>query len=94
MQIRQSMVINLINTLSGKLNRLMDALITVVTPVDGTQSKSLGGYLQHLPAELSTHYIYDILPNGNKVANGEVMSLGFKLLALSKEAPLVAMYNM
>ena len=86
--------VNLINILSGKLKGLVDALITVVTPVDGTQSKSLGGYLQSLPAELSTHYMYDTLPNGNKVANGEVMSLGFKLLALSKEAPLVAMYNM
>lgn len=66
----------------------------MVTPVDGTVSKSLGGYIQSMPADLSTHYAYDTLPNGNRVVNGEVMSLGFKLLAMSKEAPLVAMYNM
>ncbi len=86
--------ISLINILSGKLEGLVDALITVVTPVDGTEAKSLGGYIQSLPADLSTHYAYDTLANGNRVVNGEVMSLGFKLLAISKEAPLVTMYNM
>ena len=86
--------ISLINILSGKLDGVVDTLITAVTPVDGTRSNNLGGYIQNLPADLSTHYAYDTLPSGNKVANGEVMSLGFKFLALSKEAPLVAMYNM
>ncbi len=86
--------ISLINILSGKLDGVVDALVTVVTPVDGTVTQKLGGYIQNLPADLSTHYAYDTLANGNKVANGEVMSLGFKLLALSKEAPLVTMYNM
>lgn len=86
--------IGLINVLSGRLKGLVDALINIVTPVDGTQSAKLGGYIQQLPGDLSTHYAFDTLPNGNKVVNGEVMSLGFKFLALSKEAPLVAMYNM
>jgi poly(3-hydroxyalkanoate) synthetase len=86
--------ISLINILSGKLDGVVDALITGVTPVDGTKSNSLGGFIQSMPADLGTHYAYDTLPNGSKVVNGDVMSLGFKFLALSKEAPVVAMYNM
>jgi poly(3-hydroxyalkanoate) synthetase len=86
--------VSLLNMLSGQLKGLVDTLITVVTPVDGTQSKTMGNYVRSLPADLSTHYAYDTLPNGNRVVNGQVMSLGFKFLALSKEAPLVAMYNM
>lgn len=86
--------ISLMNILSGKYAGVVDALITTVTPVDGTKSSSLGGFIRGMPGELSTHYAYDTLPNGNRVVNGDVMSLGFKLLALNKEAPLVTMYNM
>ena len=34
--------------LSGKLDGLVDALITCVAPMDGTKSKSLAEYMQHL----------------------------------------------
>ena len=86
--------IALMNVLSGKYGKNVDALITTVTPLDGTRSQRLGGFIQGMPADLSTNYAYDTLPNGNRVVNGDVMSLGFKFLALAKEAPLVTMYNM
>jgi len=85
--------ISLINILSGKLQGVVDALITGVTPVDGTKSASLGGFLGVMPSDMGMDYAYEALPNGNKVVNGDVMSLGMKLLAISKEAPLVAMYS-
>jgi poly(3-hydroxyalkanoate) synthetase len=84
----------LMNILSGKYKSVVDALITTVTPLDGTRSKRLGGFIQGLPGDLSTHFAYDTLPNRNLVVNGDVMSLGVKLLALKKEAPMVTMYNM
>jgi hypothetical protein len=86
--------ISLMNVLSGKYAGVVDALITTVTPIDGTRSSSLGGFIRGMPGELSTQFAYDTLPNGNRVVNGDVMSLGFKLLALNKEAPLASMYNM
>ncbi|MFO1371092.1 MAG: metal transporter [Candidatus Competibacteraceae bacterium] len=85
--------ISLINVLSGKLQGVVDALITGVTPVDGTQSKSLGNFMGGMPSSMGMDYAYETLNNGNKVVNGDVMSLGMKLLAISKEAPVVAMYN-
>ncbi len=85
--------ISLINVLSGKLQGVVDALITGVTPVDGTKSASLGEYMSGMPSGVGMEYAYETLSNGNRVVNGDVMSLGMKLLAISKEAPLVAMYN-
>jgi len=91
--------ISLINVLSGKLQGVVDALITGVTPVDGTKSMdgtkstSLGDYVGGMPSGVGMEYAYETLSSGNKVVNGDVMSLGMKLLAISKEAPLVAMYS-
>lgn len=86
--------ISLINVLSGKLDGVVDTLITGVAPIDGTRANKLGGFIKGMPADLGTDFAYDTLPNGNKVVNGDVMSLGMKLLAISKEAPLVVMYNL
>ena len=41
--------IALLDILSGELDGLVDALITCVAPMDGTRSKSLVEYMEHLP---------------------------------------------
>lgn len=40
----------LLNILTGQLDALVDALVTCVAPMDGTRSKALIEYLEHLPA--------------------------------------------
>ncbi len=74
----------LMNILSGKLTEVCDTLITNVTPIDGTYSDAINGMPQ-------THsdFITTTLPNGNKVANGYMLSLGMKFVAIDRETPLV-----
>jgi poly(3-hydroxyalkanoate) synthetase len=84
----------LINILSGVLDGLVDTLITCVSPIDGTRSKSLVEYLNHLPEgfrELA--YAEKTLPNGNKVVDGKIMSWVFKLKSMERENPLVTYYR-
>jgi hypothetical protein len=76
--------ISLMNILSGKLDGVCDALITNVTPVDGTMSEAICG----MP-NMHHDFITTTLPNGNKVANGFLLSLGMRLVAIDRETPLV-----
>jgi hypothetical protein len=76
--------ISLMNILSGKLQGVCDALITNVTPIDGTFSEAICG----MP-NMHHDFITTMLPSGNKVANGYLLSLGMRLVAIDRETPLV-----
>jgi hypothetical protein len=76
--------ISLMNVLSGKLTDVCDTLITNVCPVDGTYSEAISG----MPT-MSHDFITTELPNGNKVANGYMLSLGMRFVAIDRETPLV-----
>ena len=76
--------ISLMNILSGKMQGVCDALITNVTPVDGTYSDAISG----MP-NMHHDFITTTLPNGNKVANGYLLSLGMRMVAIDRETPLV-----
>jgi hypothetical protein len=76
--------ISLMNILSGKLQGVCDALITNVTPIDGTYSEAICG----MP-NMHHDFITTTLPSGNKVANGYLLSLGMRMVAIDRETPLV-----
>jgi len=76
--------ISLMNILSGKLVDVCDTLISNVTPVDGTYSDAISG----MPS-MHHDFITTQLPNGNKVANGYLLSLGMRFVAIDRETPLV-----
>jgi hypothetical protein len=79
------------NILSGKLDGLVDTLITCVAPMDGTRSKGLGEFLRQLPDQFNDLvYGGKTLANGNKVANGELMGWVYKLKSMDDSGPLVA----
>jgi hypothetical protein len=65
-----------------------------VTPIDGTRSKSLVEYLEHIPERFrDMGYATKNLPNGNKVVDGKVMSWVYKLKSMDREAPLFTLYR-
>jgi hypothetical protein len=76
--------ISLMNVLSGKLTDVCDTLITNVAPIDGTYSEAISGmpYIHH-------DFLTTTLPNGNQVANGYMLSLGMRFVAIEREAPLI-----
>ena len=74
----------LMNILSGKLQDVCDALITNVTPIDGTYSEAICG----MP-NMHHDFITTTLPSGKKVANGYLLSLGMRMVAIDRETPLV-----
>ena len=74
----------LMNLLSGKLTDVCDTLITNVAPIDGTYSEAICGMPQ-----MHHDFITTTLPNGNKVANGYLLSLGMRFVAIDRETPLV-----
>ena len=76
--------IALMNILSGKLTEVCDSLITNVAPIDGTFSEAISG----MPT-MHHDFITTTLPNGNKVANGYLLSLGMRFVAIDRETPLV-----
>ncbi|MCP4579911.1 MAG: metal transporter [Deltaproteobacteria bacterium] len=86
--------ISVVNLLSGELDGLVDALITCVAPIDGTRSKSLVEYLNHLPPRFrDLGYAVKTLPNGNRVVDGTVMSWVYKLKSMEREAPLFCLHR-
>lgn len=86
--------VSLCNVLSGELDGLVDALITCVTPIDGTRSKGLFHFLREMPKRFhDLDHCAKVLPNGNKVVDGAVMSWVYKLKSIEKEGPLVAFYR-
>jgi hypothetical protein len=84
----------LLDILSGELDGLVDALITCVAPMDGTRSKSLKEYMEHLPPRFrDLAYAVKTLPNGNSVVDGKEMSWVYKLKSMREEAPLARLYE-
>ncbi|UCD31483.1 MAG: metal transporter [Desulfobacterales bacterium] len=82
------------NLLSGALDGLVDALITCVSPIDGTRSEGLSGFLNSLPQRFNDlAYGTKTLANGNKVADGKLMGWIYKLKSIEDEAPIVAFYR-
>jgi hypothetical protein len=80
--------------LSGELDGLVDALITCVSPMDGTKSLSLVEYLEHLPDRFrDLGYAVKTLENGNQVVDGKVMSWVYKLKSMEREAPIFSFYR-
>jgi len=79
------------NILSGRLEGLVDALITCVSPMDGTRSRGLKSFLSDLPNRFNDlAYGTRTLSNGNKVADGNLMGWVYKLKSIESEAPVVA----
>jgi hypothetical protein len=74
----------LMNILSGKLTDVCDTLITNVAPIDGTYSDAISGMPQ-----MHHDFITTTLPSGNDVANGYLLSLGMRFVAIDRETPLV-----
>ena len=84
----------MLDLLSGELDGLVDALITCVAPMDGTRSVALVEYLQHLPPRFrDLGYASRMLPNGNLVVDGKVMSWVYKLKSIESEAPVFTFYR-
>jgi hypothetical protein len=80
--------------LSGELDGLVDAIITCVAPMDGSRSKSLTEYINHLPSRFrELGYATKTLPSGHRVVDGKVMSWVFKLKSLESENPFSAFYR-
>jgi len=74
----------LMNALSGTLTDVSDTIITNVAPIDGTHSDAISG-MPNMHHDFITH----TLSNGAKVANGYMLSLGMRFVAIDREAPLV-----
>ncbi|WP_373498842.1 metal transporter [Desulfococcus sp.] len=77
--------------LSGELDGVVDALITCVSPMDGTRSRGFKEFFGMLPDRFNElMYGTKTLPNGNKVADGTLMGWVYKLKSIEAEFPLVA----
>ena len=62
--------------------------------MDGTRSKALIEYLEHLPPRFrDLGYAVKILSNGNRIVDGKVMSWVYKLKSMENEAPLHNFYR-
>lgn len=86
--------VSLLNLLSGELDGLVDALITCVAPMDGTESQALVEYLEHIPLRFrDLGYALKILPSGNEVVDGKVMSWVYKLKSMDRESPMFTFYR-
>jgi hypothetical protein len=86
--------VSICSLLTGELDNLVDALIVCVAPMDGTRSKALIEYLEHLPPRFrDLGYAVKILPNGNRIVDGKVMSWVYKLKSMESEAPLHNFYR-
>lgn len=82
------------NILSGKLDGLVDALITCVAPMDGTRSLGLGQFLRDLPKRFNDlAFGKKTLANGNQVADGDLMGWVYKLKGIDQQGPLIAFIN-
>lgn len=85
----------LCNMLTGELDGLVDAMLTCVSPMDGTRSTGLKDrFLDALPQRFNDlAYGTKTLPNGNQVADGLLMGWVYKLKSIENESPLVAFFR-
>jgi hypothetical protein len=86
--------VSLADVLTGELDGLVDTLITCVAPMDGTRSKGLVEYLEHItPRFRDLAYATKTMPGGGRVIDGTVMSWVYKLKSIEREAPLFTYYR-
>ncbi len=82
------------DVLSQELDGLVDALISCVAPIDGTKSRGLVDYLEHIsPRFRNLAYATKTLPSGHLVIDGKVMSWVYKLKSIEREAPVFTYYR-
>ena len=82
------------NLLSGELDGVVDALITCVSPIDGTKSRGLANFFKNMPQRFNDLiYGTKTLPNGNKVADGKLMGWIYKLKSIEDESPIAVFYR-
>jgi hypothetical protein len=80
--------------LSGELDGLVDALITCVSPMDGTRSQGFKDFFGKLPRRFNElQYGTKTLSSGNKVADGDLMGWVYKLKSIENEFPVVTLYR-
>ena len=80
--------------LTGELDDYVDAIVTCVSPMDGTRSDGLAKFLISLPQRFNDlAYGTKTLPSGNKVADGNLMGWVYKLKSIEHESPIVAYYR-
>jgi len=85
---------SLVALLSGELDGLVDALITCVSPIDGSRSKSLVDYIKIIPNRFrDIKYSQKDLPDGNSVIDGPILSWVHKLRKLETESPVVSFHR-
>lgn len=90
----QGGLITLSNLLSGELDGLVDTHITCVAPIDGTRSKGFRSFLGQLPERFNRlEYGTKTLPNGNRVADGDLMAWVYKIKSIENEYPIVSFYR-
>jgi hypothetical protein len=82
---------SLCGLLTGKLDGLVDCLITCVSPMDGTRSKGLGTFLKKLPHRYNDlMYGTKTLANGNQIADGKLMGWVYKIKSIDIESPIIS----
>ena len=80
--------------LTGLLDGLVDAFVTCVSPMDGTRSHGLARFLMRLPGRFNDlEYGTKILPNGNAVADGQLMGWVYKLKSIEQEIPAAVFFR-
>ena len=80
--------------LTGLLDGLVDAFITCVSPMDGTRSRGLAQFLMRLPERFNDlEYGTKVLPNGNRVADGQLMGWVYKLKSIEQEIPAAVFFR-
>lgn len=80
--------------LTGKLDEVVDTLITCVAPLDGTKSQGLTSFLNSLPPRYrNLEYATKTLENGNRVIDGKLMGWVFKLKNVERESPFSIMMS-
>ncbi len=80
--------------LSGELDGLVDAMITCVTPVDGSRSKALVNYMKGIPLRFrDIKYSQKMSPDGNTVIDGSILSWVYKLQNLETESPIASFHR-
>jgi hypothetical protein len=77
--------------LSGELDDVVDALITCVSPMDGTRSQGFKDFFGPLLERFNDlMYGTKTLPNGNSVGDGTLMGWVYKLKSIDVEFPVVS----
>lgn len=91
----QGGLMTLMGVLSGKLDGLVDALITCVAPIDGTRGSNITEYVETVSDRFRRDLLNatKILSNGNRVINGKILSWVYRLSDIEKQVPLALFHQ-